>query len=129
LHQWRDAIWRVAAITWKSGVLPYLPPDLELENEKHNKLYSKGSILEPHLAEYLEGKQIASKSKVTEFVNSLNLVIPGKIEVSISSAMVRLGWRSHQYYGYPRVWVLDTPEAIKLGRALVRTLDHSVNTF
>jgi len=129
LYQWRDAIWRAAAITWKSGVLPYLPPDLELENEKNNKRYSKGSVLEPHLAEYLEGKQIVSKSKVTEFVNSLNLVVPGKIEVNISSAMSCLGWTTHRYKNYPRVWVLDTPEAIKLGRARVRTLDHSVNTF
>jgi len=43
--------------------------------------------------------------------------------------MVRLSWRIYQYKGYPRVWVLDTPEAVNLGRALVRTLDHSVNTF
>jgi len=129
LYQWRDAIWRAAAITWKSGVLPYLPSDLELENEKNNKRYSKGSVLEPHLAQYLEDKQIASKSKVKEFVNSLNLVNPSWVDKEISATMVRLSWRTHQYKGYPRVWVLDTPEAVNLGRALVRTLDHSVNTF
>jgi len=109
--------------------LPYLPPDLELENEKNNKRYSKGSVLEPHLAEYLEGKTIISKSKVKEFVNSLNLVNSSWADKEISAAMVRLSWCTHQYKGYPRVWILDTPEALKLGKALVRTLDHSVNTF
>jgi len=62
-------------------------------------------------------------------VNSLNLVSLSWIDRDISAAMSCLGWTTRRYFGYPRVWVLDTPEAIKLGKTLVRTLDHSVNTF
>jgi len=70
LYQLRDAIWRSAALAWQSGILPYLPVDLELENENHNQRSSKDFILDPYLAQYLEGKIIASKPKLKEFVNT-----------------------------------------------------------
>lgn len=126
LCRMRDAIWKSVLQLYKRGEMPCLPPGLETENETNNMSFSYESILVSPLERYLEGKVLASKVKVREYVADLDLVPPTVIDKEIMSAMRNIGWINHKFRGQPRIWVKsDVPITIDL-RDQASLIDHTV---
>lgn len=125
LCRMRDAIWKSIWKLYQRGELPFLPEGIEKESEINNISYSRESILLPHLQRYLEGKRVASKTKVREFVCDLDLVPVPMIDKEIMSTMVQLCWKNHKFRGLPRIWCVNDESLLLNLRNDAAALDHT----
>lgn len=104
----RDAIWRTAALMWKQGELPCLPPELEAESAENNKAYSYESPIAAPLKQHLElhyKRGYCSKSKLKQEVAEWDLAPASMLDKHIKATMEGLGWKDARKHGKPRFWL------------------------
>ena len=111
VERMRDAVWSAIYADFKRGDRPFLPPELEVENEERNTDFTADSPLLDDVREIIRGKRWLEKKIVRDICKDKNLVPIGYLDKEIKRAMTQLGWsedrcRLGKLRG-PRYWRVD----------------------